>query len=52
MKANLNEFEAKMQKAVASLESELLTLRVGRASANVLDKIHLSGYPDARIILE
>jgi len=44
MKANLNEFEAKMQKAVASLESELLTIRVGRASANVLDKITIDYY--------
>lgn len=44
MKANLNEFETKMQKAVSSLESELLTIRVGRASANVLDKITIDYY--------
>ena len=44
MKANLTEFEQKMQKTVASLDSELLTVRVGRASANVLDKITVDYY--------
>ena len=44
MKANLTEFEAKMQKSVSSLESELMTVRVGRASANVLDKITVDYY--------
>lgn len=44
MKANLTEFEAKMQKAVSSLEAELLTIRVGRASANVLDKVTIDYY--------
>lgn len=44
MKANLKEFETKMQKTVSSLESELLTVRVGRASANVLDKITVDYY--------
>ena len=44
MKANLKEFEAKMQKTCAALESELGTIRVGRASAAVLDKITVDYY--------
>ena len=44
MKANLNEFEAKMQKSCAALETEFKGIRVGRASASVLDKINVDYY--------
>ena len=47
MKANLKEFEAKMQKSCAALESELKAIRVGRASAAVLDKITVDYYGSA-----
>ena len=47
MKANLKDFEAKMQKSCASLETELKGIRVGRASAAVLDKITVDYYGSA-----
>ena len=39
MKLNTKEYEDKMKKSVAVYEHELTTIRVGRASAAVLDKI-------------
>jgi ribosome recycling factor len=39
MKLNTKEYEDKMKKSVAAYEHELTTIRVGRASAAVLDKI-------------
>ena len=39
MKLDKKEFETKMQKTTASYESELETIRVGRANPNVLNKI-------------
>ncbi|MBE6650436.1 MAG: ribosome recycling factor [Ruminococcaceae bacterium] len=47
MKANLKDFEAKMQKSCAALETELKSIRVGRASAAVLDKITVDYYGSA-----
>ncbi len=44
MKANLKDFETKMQKSIASLESELASIRAGRATAAVLDKITVDYY--------
>ena len=58
-------YESKMQKTIEVLESEFATIRVGRASARVLDKITVSYYgsptgidgvatvktPDARTLL-
>lgn len=39
MKFDTKDFEEKMKKSVASYENELKTIRVGRASTAVLDKI-------------
>ena len=39
MNERLQVFDTKMQKSVASLESELSTIRAGRANPKVLDKI-------------
>ncbi|MBE6903579.1 MAG: ribosome recycling factor [Ruminococcaceae bacterium] len=39
MKATLQDCESKMSKRIAALESELATIRAGRANAAVLDKI-------------
>ena len=39
MKLDVKEFETKMQKSIASYEYELSSIRVGRASAQVLNKI-------------
>jgi len=44
MKNSYPEYEAKMQKAIASLSAEFATLRVGRASASVLNKITVDYY--------
>lgn len=41
MKLDTKEFEAKMQKYIAGYESELDTVRVGRANPNVLSKIRV-----------
>ncbi len=47
MKANLKDFETKMQKSCTALETELKSIRVGRASAAVLDKISVDYYGSA-----
>ena len=44
MKANLKDFETKMEKSCSALENELKAIRVGRASAAVLDKITVDYY--------
>ena len=41
MKLELKEFEEKMKKSVAGLESEYATIRAGRASASVLDRVQV-----------
>ena len=41
MKLELKEFEEKMKKSVAGLESEYATISAGRASASVLDRIQV-----------
>ena len=65
MKINAKEYEAKMQKSVQALETELSTIRAGRANPAVLDKITVEYYgapsqintiaevkvPEARVIL-
>lgn len=42
--ANYPEIEEKMQKRVAGFESELKTIRAGRANASVLDKVSVEYY--------
>ena len=42
--ANYPEFEEKMQKRVSGFESELKTIRAGRANAAVLDKVFVEYY--------
>lgn len=44
MKLDTKEFEAKMQKSVQSFESELASIRAGRANPAVLDKITVDYY--------
>ena len=44
MKLNTKEFEERMQKAVASFEHELSTIRAGRANPAVLDKVTVDYY--------
>lgn len=44
MDERLQQFEAKMQKAVAYLESDYQTIRAGRANPHVLDKIRVDYY--------
>ena len=65
MKINTAEFEDKMKKSIQNYEHELSTIRVGRATAAVLDKVSIDYYgtptpinqvaeikiPDARTIL-
>lgn len=41
MKLELREFEEKMKKTVAGLESEYATISAGRASASVLDRVQV-----------
>ncbi len=41
MKLELKEFEEKMKKSVAGLESEYATINAGRASASVLDRVQV-----------
>ena len=62
--ADIKVFEEKMQKSVSSLESDLSTIRAGRANPHVLDRIKVEAYgtempinqvgnistPEARII--
>ena len=47
MKLNTKEFEEKMNKAVASFEHELATIRAGRANPAVLDKVTVDYYGSA-----
>ena len=44
MKLNTKDFEEKMKKSIASLQSELATVRAGRANPAVLDKITVDYY--------
>lgn len=44
MKFETKEYEEKMKKSVADYEAELKTIRVGKASANVLDKVKVDYY--------
>ncbi len=44
MKADLKPYEEKMKKSVANLESEYASIRAGRASAQVLDRINVDYY--------
>ncbi len=44
MKLDTKEFEAKMQKSVQSFESELASIRAGRANPAVLDRINVDYY--------
>ena len=40
----LNQYEEKMKKTLASLESELVTIRAGRANPHILDKLAVDYY--------
>ena len=65
MSDKTKQFEEKMEKSVKNLESELLTIRAGRANAHVLDKVKAECYgtempvnqlanisiPEARVIV-
>lgn len=65
MASNLNVFEEKMKKTISVLESEMKTIRAGRANPAILDKVTVEYYgapspltqianvsvPDARSIL-
>lgn len=65
MQEKLNQFEEKMNKSLAALESDLVSIRAGRANPHVLDKIRVDYYgtptpiqqvgnvsvPEARMIL-
>lgn len=44
MKLKVEEFEEKMKKSISSYENELSTIRVGRASAAVLQKVTVEYY--------
>jgi len=44
MPATMKPYEEKMQKSIASLESELSTIRAGRANPAVLNKITVDNY--------
>lgn len=44
MKERIQKTEEKMKKSVAALESEIKTVRAGRANPAVLDKIHVDYY--------
>lgn len=47
MKLETKEFETKMQKSVSSFESELATVRAGRANPALLDKVTVDYYGSA-----
>ena len=65
MAANINDFEAKMKKSISVLNSDLASIRAGRANPGILDKVTVDYYgvatpltqigtvsvPDARTIL-
>jgi ribosome recycling factor len=40
----LNKYKDRMEKAVAALKEEFASLRTGRASANLLDQVHVDAY--------
>jgi ribosome recycling factor len=40
----LSQYKGRMDKAVAALKDEFASLRTGRASANLLDQIHVDAY--------
>ena len=44
MDERIQKYEEKMKKTLASLESELVTIRAGRANPHVLDKIKVDYY--------
>ncbi len=44
MKLDVKPYEEKMKKSIASFESELATIRAGRANASVLDRISVDYY--------
>lgn len=44
MSGDINLFEQKMQKSVASLENDLSTIRAGRANPRVLDRVKVEVY--------
>lgn len=50
MKLNTKEFEEKMQKSVSNYEHELSTVRAGRATPAVLDKIPVEYYGEPTAI--
>lgn len=39
MSEQVSVYESKMKKTLASLESELMTIRAGRANPNILNKL-------------
>ncbi len=44
MDARLQQYDEKMQKTISNLESELATIRAGRANPHVLDRIRVDYY--------
>src|SRR6516225_10855462 len=40
----LSKYKGRMEKAVAALKDEFASLRTGRASANLLDQVHVDAY--------
>lgn len=51
MDERIQKYEEKMKKTLASLESELVTIRAGRANPHILDKLAVDYY-GAPILLE
>ncbi|MGH6985898.1 MAG: ribosome recycling factor [Caulobacteraceae bacterium] len=43
-KPNLSRYRDRMEKAVGALKDELASLRTGRASASLLDQVHVEAY--------
>ena len=44
MDERIQKYEEKMKKTLASLESELVTIRAGRANPHILDKLAVDDY--------
>ena len=44
MSEQVSVYESKMKKTLASLESELMTIRAGRANPNILNKLTVDYY--------
>ena len=44
MAANINDFEAKMKKSISVLNSDLASIRAGRANPSILDKVTVEYY--------